>query len=219
MKLFKRILKYILWSIVVFTVILAITTYLSFLYIPDKNYSSAQDMEPFDVIIVPGVPFKDKWSDIMKARVLWADYLFKKGIAKNIIFSGGAVYSPYFEGRIMSLYAKELGIPEANIFEEIKAEHSTENLYYSYQLAKTKGFKRIALATDPFQNLMLWRFKNEVDPNIERIPIVFKIIKKLPEKEVKIDPTSAKRDDFVSLVKRESFWERFKGTLGRKIKR
>jgi hypothetical protein len=66
---------------------------------------------------------------------------------------------------------------------------------------------------------MLWRFKNEVDPAIERIPVVFKIVKKIPEKEVIIDPAPAKKEGFVSLVKRETFWERFKGTLGRKIKK
>jgi uncharacterized SAM-binding protein YcdF (DUF218 family) len=219
MKVLKKILKYVLWSIFIFTILVVALTYWAFIYVPDQCFSKAEKQAPYDVIIVPGVPFKDKWSDIMRSRVLWADYLFKKGLTKNIIFSGSAVYSPYYEGKIMALYGRSMGIPAENIFEEIKAEHSTENLYYSYQIAKSKGFKRIALATDPFQNLMLWRFKNEVDPAIERIPIVFKIVKNIPKKEVHIDPTSAKSDYFISLVKRESFWERFKGTLGRKIKK
>jgi hypothetical protein len=218
MKIFKRILKHLLWSIVIFSLFLLIVTYISFIYLPDKFFGEAQSMEPYDAIIVPGVPFKDKWSDIMKARVLWADYLYKKGIARNIIFSGSAVYTPFVESKIMALYAHQLGIPSTNIFTETEAEHSTENLYYSYHLAKSKGFKRIALATDPFQNMMLWSFKDKVDTSIGRIPILFKTIKDIPEKEILIDPSSAKVKNFNSLVHRETFWERFQGTLGRKIK-
>jgi hypothetical protein len=73
---------------------------------------------PYDVIIVPGIPFeKDKDAGmIMKARVKWASYLVTRGIAKNVIFSGSAVYTPYTESRIMALYAIELGIPAERIY-------------------------------------------------------------------------------------------------------
>jgi uncharacterized SAM-binding protein YcdF (DUF218 family) len=32
-----------------------------------------------------------------------------------------------------------IGIPRENIFTETKAEHSTENIYYSYKKAQTKN--------------------------------------------------------------------------------
>ena len=87
----------------------------------------------------------------MRYRVLWSKFLIDKGYANNVIYSGSAVYSPFVESKIMALYGKELGIPEQNIFTEEKAEHSTENLFYSYEIAKQMGFIKIALATDPFQ--------------------------------------------------------------------
>src|SRR5687768_9670260 len=66
--------------------------------------------QQFDVVIVPGVPFENKlWSRTMKGRVYWAKHLYEKGITKNLIFSGGAVYSPYTEAEIMALYATALG--------------------------------------------------------------------------------------------------------------
>ncbi len=68
--------------------------------------------QTFDVVIVPGIPFRNgRWNDTMKGRVLWSYALYKSGIAKNIIYSGGAVYTPYYEARIMGLYALQLGIP------------------------------------------------------------------------------------------------------------
>ena len=57
--------------------------------------SKAKD-DSFDMIIVPGIPFNgEQWSDMMRMRVCWSKYLFDRGIAKNIIYSGSAVYTPY----------------------------------------------------------------------------------------------------------------------------
>ena len=113
----------------------------------------------FDAIIVPGVPYEDAALDsVMKARVIWAYVLYKNGITRNVIFSGSAVYSPYYEALIMGLYAKQLGIPAKSIYYDTQARHSTENVYYSYLLAKDKGFKKVALATDPFQSRLLTNY-------------------------------------------------------------
>src|SRR5690606_35560944 len=107
--------------------VLAIEGCVSYRKRPTKLYSQmVEDHKVYDAGIVPGVPFKNgQWDSIMKGRVLWADFLYKKGIVRNLIFSGGAVYSPYYEARIMGLYALQLGIPEAHIFYETQAEHST----------------------------------------------------------------------------------------------
>src|SRR4051812_801624 len=94
-----------------------------------RLYSRAEKKKPYDAIIVPGVPYESslgKWSDIMKMRVHWSYHLYKEGIAKNIIYTGGAVYTPYVESKIMSMYGEALGVPKENIFIESKAEHSTE---------------------------------------------------------------------------------------------
>ena len=110
-----------------------------------EYFQQAKKNAPYDAIIVPGVPHDGKsWSSIMNIRVSWADYLYKKGITKNIIFSGGAVYTKYSEAKIMAEYGKALGIPEEHIFTDTNAEHSTENVYYSYLIAKKQGFKKIA---------------------------------------------------------------------------
>jgi vancomycin permeability regulator SanA len=207
-------------SFLFITVVLLITSCTYLRPKPDVLYKRALKKQPYDAIIVPGVPFNGtRWDTTMKGRVLWATYLYRKGYAKNIIFSGGAVYSPYYESKIMALYGAALGIPEKNIFVDTIAEHSTENVYYSYQVAQKHGFKKIALATDPFQSANLMGFtKRRFKPRIDHIPFVEDSLKVLKDLDPKINPESAKVKDFKSILETQSKFYRFKGTLGKNIR-
>jgi uncharacterized SAM-binding protein YcdF (DUF218 family) len=186
---------------------------------PNTLYQKAIKGQPYDAVIVPGVPFNgSRWDTVMKGRVLWATYLYRKGITKNIIFSGGAVYSPYVEGKIFALYAEALGVPRKNIFVDSLAEHSTENVFYSYQIAKKQGFKKIAVATDPFQSANLMGFTKRRFDDVVFIPFVEDSLRSLSDTDVKIDPTSAMVKEFKPITATQSKFYRFKGTLGRNIK-
>ncbi|AWV97842.1 YdcF family protein [Arcticibacterium luteifluviistationis] len=175
----------------------------------------------YDVVVVPGIPHNgEKWERVLRWRVYWGKYLYDLGIAKNIMFSGGAVYTPYYEAEIMALYAKELGMPEDAILTETKAEHSTENIYYGYKKAKQLGFESIALASDPFQTKMLKKFiKKKVDPSVDLIPFVFDSLSKLEPLMIdpEIEDTLAYKENFVSITERESFRKRFRGTQGKNL--
>ncbi|MBK7308249.1 MAG: YdcF family protein [Chitinophagaceae bacterium] len=186
----------------------------------ERYYQKAQ-ATTYDVVAVPGVPFTEAgWDSTMKARVYWAKHLYDRGIAKNIMFSGSSVYSPYYEGAIMALYAIALGIPKEHVFSETKAQHSTENLYYVYLKSKKLGFTNIALATDPFQAKQLKRFARlRIGENTGIIPIVFDTLRALQPfmTDPAIDYKKAYNSDFVSLKSRESFWKRLRGTMGKNI--
>ncbi len=173
----------------------------------------------FDAVIVPGVPLKNgTWDSTMKARVLWSVYLYKNNFTKNIIYSGAAVYTPFYEALSMGLYAQQLGVPAQHIFYDTLARHSTENVYYSYKVAKKNGFKSIALATDPFQSVLLGSFtKKRFSSPIQHIPIQFDIIRQMNDVSIEIDSMLAFRPGFHSILKKESFSTRLKGTLGRQI--
>lgn len=116
-------------------------------------YQRAMKHSPYDVIIVPGFPYKyaTKDSVLLNLRLYWAKELYDKGIARNIIFSGAAVHTPYGEGAIMKTMADALGIPKEHTFVEAKALHTTSNAKLGKNLARKLGFKKIAAATDPFQ--------------------------------------------------------------------
>ena len=103
---------------------------------------------------------------------------------------------------------------------EIKAEHSTENVYYSYYLAKRLGFEKIAIATDPFQAKMLKGYPRKIKLKIDFIPFLMDSLRTMEKKEnIKIDAEKAKVKNFSSIVDRQSRYKRLWGTIGKNIKR
>jgi uncharacterized SAM-binding protein YcdF (DUF218 family) len=196
-----------------------ILTQCSFSNYAEKSYERAKEEMPYDVIIVPGVPYeKAATTSVMTLRLFWAKHLYDSGFAKNIIFSGSSVYTHFVEGITMKIMADSLGIPPEHTFFETKAEHSTENVYYSWKMAKDKGFEKIALATDPYQAAMLRRFMRLYTPGIKSVPIVFPLLDIDDRSLPKIDTTAAYVENFVSITERESFWERFRGTMGKRVR-
>ena len=185
---------------------------------PREALAEASISEPYDAVIVPGHPYNgESWSTTMNYRVYWSVYLYENDLAKNIIYSGGSVHSKYVEAKIMAKYAIELGIPAEHIFLDTIAEHSTENVYYSYQVAKKNGFNKIALATDPFQNKSLRRFIRNHQLPISELPAVFDTMGTPSKNEPIINANSAINSNFIALKQRENFFERLSGTFGKKI--
>lgn len=154
---------------------------------------------------------------ILKSRILWAKYLYDTKVADNIIFSGASVYSPYVEGIIMKTYADSLHIPSEHTFAETQAQHSTENIYYSVLMARKMGFRRIAVATDQYQTVILDLYIKKNCPEVDILPIDFNSIDLVTAPWPEIDPAAAHVDNFVSLTQRENRSERFRGTLGQNV--
>ncbi len=185
---------------------------------PDKTIANVEINAPYDVIIVPGVPYNDDyWSRVLMGRIYWSYYLYNNGYTKNIIYSGSAVYTPYVESKIMAMYGERLGIPKQNIFIETNAEHSVENVYYSYNLAKELGFKKVALATDPFQSRMMKGPSKRMDVQIDFIPFSIELLDTMEIVEIEIPSEQAYVENFIPLTERESFFKRLGGTFGRNI--
>jgi uncharacterized SAM-binding protein YcdF (DUF218 family) len=187
--------------------------------LPGKLYKRALKNKPYDVVIVPGTPYDGKyWDTKMKGRVIWADYLIKNGFAKKVIFSGGAVYTPYVEAKVMALYAEALGTPKECILIEDQAQHSTENIYNSYIMAKKLGYTKIAVASDPFQSNLLMGFtKRRFKLPIAHIPFVIKILKDIDDVHPTINAEPAKVENFKPITETQSFWYRLRGTRGKHI--
>jgi len=185
-------------------------------------YKKAVSNKPYDVIIVPGIPYDStgNWDLTMKGRMYWSKHLIEKGIAKNVIYSGSAVYSPYIESEIMAMYGEKIGIPKTCIFSEKNAEHSTENIYYSYYMAKRLGFDKIAVATDPFQARMLRSYPSKMKVKMDFIPFVLDTLRTIQKEDyIRINADSIKLREFISIVDRETRFKRIWGTMGKNIVR
>jgi hypothetical protein len=197
-----------------------VLTHCTFTHYAKKSFARAQKEKPYDVVIVPGVPYEgDKTTSVMKMRLFWSKLLYDSGITRNIIFSGSSVYSPYVEGVVMKIMCDSLGVPTDHSFSETRAEHSTENAYYSWKMAREMGFTKIALATDPFQAGMLRSFIRKYCPGMRSVPIIFNTMNIDEKKLPKINAAPAYVEHFVPITTRESFWKRMRGTMGLKVKK
>lgn len=187
---------------------------------PEKCFPIAYKKGPYDVIIVPGFPSDSgKINGILAERLNWANFLYKNGYTKRIIFSGSAVYTPYVEAEIMRLYAMQLGIKSEDIFVETKAEHTTENLYYSCRMAEELGFKTIAFATQPAQSSFMKPFKRKFKLKVDMLPVLTDSIKKFSYTFDSINISKLFIKDFVSIEKKEGLIKRLNGTRGQTVKK
>lgn len=186
------------------------------------SYNLAMAEGPLDAIIVPGISYRDPaWGMLMKRRVWWSAILYRNGLTKNIIYSGGAIYTQYKEALVMGLYARKLGIPAEHIFYDTLARHSVENVYYSYIIARQHGFKRIALSTDRYQNFFLHRTvrRHFVTP-IFQLPVILDSVKKYEHENPVINTRDARVTDtanYLPITKTDNVWQRLKGMYGRNI--
>lgn len=173
----------------------------------------------YDAIIVPGIQFVEPaWDKVLQMRLIWAKHLYDRGIAKNIITSGSSCYTPYVEARIMAAYLVAMGVPQEHILIEDRAEHSTENLWYGYKLAKKRGFKTIALASDPFQSKLLYRFaKKRTHREVYFLPVIFDTLRTLPHDTPVVNYQALKVANFVPITEKYSKRQRFRGTMGKNI--
>ncbi len=105
---------------------------------------------PFDAIIVPGCPSAaDGALTLCQARrALWAAIQWERGYAQNFITSGAAVYSPYVEAEAIAAAMVSLGVPADRVYLEPNALHTDENIYNALQIARQKGWRRLAVASD-----------------------------------------------------------------------
>lgn len=175
--------------------------------------------QPFDAVIVPGIPYNGKqWDDVMKMRVLWATYLYNEGITKHIIFSGSAVYTHFVESKIMRQYAIAMGVDSNDILAETRAEHSSENVYYSYVLAREHAWTNVALATDLVQTQMVRKFIAKKNIPVSILPAKISIIKDIPIPDsIYIDTLAAFVPNFKSIVETQTQHYRWRGTQGKNI--
>ncbi len=184
---------------------------------PRKRLLHTSSIRPIDVAIIPGLPLvKGQWDTLLKTRVLWSVFLYKKGYVKNLIYSGNSVYTKWVEGKAMAQYALLLGVKPENIFVDTLAEHSTENLYQGYKLAHKNGFKTIALASDPFQCAMLYRFsKKKFTEEIYFLPVISDSISSQYTCNPAIDSNKCVNPFFIPIEERQSYRQRMNGTQGK----
>ncbi|MEK7705286.1 MAG: YdcF family protein [Myxococcota bacterium] len=96
-----------------------------------------------DVLIILGYPSNDDGSpsSMQRARIDTALRLYDEGYGDRFIVTGGAVHNAHVEAEAMAALLRDKGIAEAAIFEEPRAEHTDENLYFSTRIMLEHGWE------------------------------------------------------------------------------
>lgn len=135
---------------------LILVLYLTLFYSPAiwwlaKPLNISQSPQKADAIVVfgggvgeGGSPGK---STIERAR--FSTDLYKKGYAKYIIYSSGYIYE-HNDAENMKLFAVSMGVPEENIILEKKANSAYENVKFTTDILRKRGFDKILLVSSPY---------------------------------------------------------------------
>lgn len=110
-----------------------------------------------DVIVVLGCPTGDDGtpSECQTARVEVAMRAMRAGLGDTFIVTGGAVQNAYVEAETLRDMLVARGVAADRVVVEPKAEHTDENLYWSSEIMKARGWQRAVVVSDDARHLVM----------------------------------------------------------------
>jgi hypothetical protein len=96
---------------------------------------------PHDALVLLGCPSNDGGtpSPCQQFRVQFALELQDAGYADEFIVSGAAVHNQYIEADSLKSQLLAAGVPSDHIFEDLLAQHTDENIYYSDKIMEAQA--------------------------------------------------------------------------------
>jgi uncharacterized SAM-binding protein YcdF (DUF218 family) len=97
----------------------------------------------YDAALVLGCPAEPDGSPSLceRCRVKSAVRLYKKGVVRKLVFSGGAAHSPYVEAEVMGDLAVKRGVPDGDILREGRALTTWQNVRFAKDLLEQAHIK------------------------------------------------------------------------------
>lgn len=135
--------------------LLALAAFVWFVLAPPLYYRSIGHGDTtrthFDTLIVLGYPCEDDGhpSPEQRERVLEAVREYQRGVAPQIIMTGGAAHNRFVEAHAMKLLAVASGVPASAVVEEDRAMNTVENLYYSNEILAADGWHSAEVISSP----------------------------------------------------------------------
>jgi len=120
----------------------------------------------FDTLIVLGTPTLPDGtpSPEQRERVLEGVREYKAGIAQHIIMTGGPAHNHFVEAHSMALLAESQGIPPSAMSEEVRAQNTVQNIFYSRRIMLDHGWNSAEVISSPSHlprtSLILARYSN-----------------------------------------------------------
>jgi uncharacterized SAM-binding protein YcdF (DUF218 family) len=118
-----------------------------YLTIPTHNTAATH----FDALIVLGYPSNADGtpSPEQRERVLEGVREYKAGVAPYLILSGAAAHNQYIEADVMAQLARSQGVPASAILEDVQAQNTIQNIYYSATIMHDHGMNSAEIISSP----------------------------------------------------------------------
>ncbi len=115
-------------------------------YVGDRDQAA-----PADAILVLGAAAYDaRPSPVFQERIRHALYLYGRGYADTLLFTGGYGYGARFsESQVARRYAMRAGVPADAILIETLSRTTYENLREARALMLERGLHRVIVVSDP----------------------------------------------------------------------
>lgn len=141
----RRVLRLLGW------LVLALLSWLVFLAILTIHFGQKRSERPSDAAIVLGAAVvNDAPSPVFAARLDHAVDLYRRGIVKNLILTGGVgAGDTRSESTVGASYAIERGVPADRIFKESVSRTTRQNLAEAKRLMQTYHLQTCLLVSDP----------------------------------------------------------------------
>ncbi|MES2644022.1 MAG: ElyC/SanA/YdcF family protein [Myxococcota bacterium] len=136
---------------------------------------------PFDAVIVPGCPSEadGRVAACQWERAAWAAALVRGGSVRDVILTGGAVYTPYVEAEALAAAMLALGVSADRIHVEPLARHTDENAGFALGVAEALGFERLAVASVPVHAVLMDEMMLRWGVDIVAIPLDRKVVREV----------------------------------------
>ena len=150
-----------------FYLVLFYTPLVWFMAAPLKIIQAPQKSDCI-VVFAGGVGESGKPGQGYEERVQYAVELYKKGYAKNILFSSGYTYV-FEEPLVMKALAVSLGVLEDAIILDDRAKNTYENVKFTKDILEKHGWGNILLISSPYHMLRSQLVFNKIARAIKAI--------------------------------------------------
>ncbi len=163
----KKSFKILIPSLILILLFLSIF-YTPLMWVLAEPLRVNNTLETADALIIFGGGLGERVNsdESFQEKLEYSIGLYKKGFAKNLVFSSNYKYF-FSEAETMKLLAESKGIPKENLIVEEKGKNTYENIGAMKELAKKNNWKKVILVSSPYhlrRAVMVW--KKHI-PNIE----------------------------------------------------
>ncbi|MBA4548452.1 YdcF family protein [Thermoactinomyces intermedius] len=127
-------------------------------------------------IVLGAALWNQQPSPALRERLELALQLYRQGRVDYLILSGGLGNNGITEAEGMKNYLVERGVSPAHLLLEDRSSNTRENLLYSAQIIKRKGFEKITVITHDYHMVRALNYARQAGLKVTASPVHSKVL-------------------------------------------